>query len=273
MTRLEDFSLEEYRRLLARVCNGRTCLRFGDFAPPNDDPLRLRSGEEAPERFVILRHDVDFSPDCALRLAEAEAEQACHATYFFLLTCDWYNLLAPSVRSLPQRIVEMGHEVGLHYDVPVLAQAPSPRQALQRQAALLEELAGRPVRSIAMHNPGWNGTDPFRNEPDLISAYHPAFTRQIAYFSDSCGAWRDAAHAALTSGNIPPRLQLLIHPVYWGDGPGDRHSRLAEWRRQRDQAAADFLHELEQLWPGHAGVIEHDRRTGAANRNEKETAG
>ncbi|MBN1942441.1 MAG: hypothetical protein JW849_04015 [Phycisphaerae bacterium] len=262
MLKLQDFSLDEYRALLGRVRDGRACLRFGDFAPPGGGPLRLRDGKAPPERFVILRHDVDFSPACALRLAQQEAELGFPATYFFLLTSDLYNLLGRPHRDVPRQIVELGHEVGLHYDVPVLAEDPSPREALVRQTALLAELSGQPVRSMAMHNPAWNGADPFRDDGEFINAYDPAFTKDIAYYSDSCGAWLDATHATLTSGEIPPRLQLLIHPVYWNHGTGDRRSRLAEWAKQHGGYAEHFLRELEKLWPTHKGVIEHDRRTG-----------
>ncbi|MBN1555052.1 MAG: hypothetical protein JXA11_09915 [Phycisphaerae bacterium] len=261
MIRLQDFSLEEYRALLRRVCDGRQTLPFGDFAHPSEG-MAMRDGGAAPERFVILRHDVDFSPQCALRLAKVEAELGLRATYFFLLTSDLYNLLSPPMREIPRRIVELGHEVGLHYDVPVLTDAPDPREALGKQCTLLAELTGRPIRSMSMHNPGWNGADPFRDDTEMINAYDPAFTRDIAYYSDSCGAWRDETHAVLTAGEIPPRLQLLIHPIYWGDGAGDRRTRLAEWSREHGRYVSDFLQDLESLWPTHKGVIEHDKRTG-----------
>jgi len=214
---------------------------------------------------VLLRHDVDFSPACALRLARQEADLGLRATYFFMLTSDLYNLLGRPNRDAPRQIVELGHEVGLHYDAGVLAEDPSPREALGRQMTLLAELSGRPVRSMAMHNPGWNGADPFRDDGDVVNAYDPAFTKDIAYYSDSCGAWLDATHAALVSGEIPPRLQLLIHPVYWGDGTGDRRSRLAEWAGEHGRYVENFLRELETLWPTHKGVIEHDRRTGKSS--------
>lgn len=262
MLKLENFSLEEYRALLRRVREGRACLRFGDFARPSGGPLRLRDGGDVPERFVILRHDVDFSPTCALRLAKQEADLGLRATYFFLVTSDLYNLLGPPHRSVPRQIAELGHEVGLHYDVPVLAEADDPRAALGGQLALLAELSGRTVRSMAMHNPAWNGTDPFRDDGEAINAYDPAFTKEIGYFSDSCGAWLDATHAILTAGEIPPRLQLLIHPVYWSEGSGDRRSRLAEWAQEQGAYVSEFLQDLEKLWPTHQGVIEHDRRTG-----------
>jgi len=262
MLTLHTFSLEEYRALLGCVCEERACLRFGDLAVPAGEGARLRDGGDAPERFVILRHDVDFSPDCALRLAEQEAELGPRATYFFLLTSEFYNLLSPLHRHVPRRLAELGHEVGLHYDVPVLARDASPREALRRQMGLLAELSGAEVRSMAMHNPGWNGADPFRDDGEIVNAYDPAFTKDIAYYSDSCGAWRDAAYEALTSGDIPPRLQLLIHPVYWGDGVGDRRTRLAEWAEKNGHYVANFLRDLEKHWPTHTGVAEHDRRMG-----------
>src|SRR6056297_3345994 len=40
---------------------------------------------------VLLRHDVDWSPSRALRMAELEADRGVTATYFFLLASPLYN--------------------------------------------------------------------------------------------------------------------------------------------------------------------------------------
>ncbi len=44
------------------------------------------------KRYLILRHDVDFSVDRALELAKIENNYGISSTYFFLLHSDFYNI-------------------------------------------------------------------------------------------------------------------------------------------------------------------------------------
>src|SRR5688572_11464273 len=101
---LERFDFDTYGRLLDLLKSGRPNLTFRDF----------HSGT-SPDRFFILRHDVDMSPAAALRMAEWESARGFRATYFVLLTSEWYNLLELRHVGFPRRLVELGHEVGLHY--------------------------------------------------------------------------------------------------------------------------------------------------------------
>lgn len=69
--------------------------------------------EIAPET-VFLRHDVDWSPRRAVRMAEIEAEHGVTATYFFLVTSPFYNVMNREVRERIEQIDDLGHEIGLH---------------------------------------------------------------------------------------------------------------------------------------------------------------
>ncbi len=262
MLRLQEFTYDEYRVLLDRMRRGRANLCFADFRKPVTE-----------RRFFLLRHDVDFTPAGALEMAAIEAKMDIRATYYFLLSGRFYNLLSGRFASAPRQIADLGHEVGLHYDLQMLetVDGQSPRELLHQQADILSRLSGRPVRSIAMHNPSLSGADPFRGDDcndcndckkTFINAYDDAFTRQIAYFSDSCGAWRDQAHETLTGReeDIPPRLQLLIHPLLWGAEPGDRWRRLADWAAQQKNVLHEETRRIERIWREHPGVVEHDKR-------------
>ena len=43
---------------------------------------------------VIIRHDIDFDVDAALKMAKIERELHLKSTYFFLISNDSYNLLS-----------------------------------------------------------------------------------------------------------------------------------------------------------------------------------
>jgi hypothetical protein len=239
--------------------------------------------------FFILRHDVDYSPAAALSLAEAEAARGVGATYFLLLNTSYYNLLSPEHAGVARRIGEMGHEVGLHYDLRFLRAFPRDRweELLDEQARLLGTLSGVPVESIALHQPALVGEDPLRGRTRFLDAYEDRFFKEMAYVSDSCRAWRDSAWRMLAAGPVPERLQLVLHPLNWGaedrsraaifagihraagpprrggarpgregvaalGGPGARGPAAARARARRDRvsAAEDGAFEiLRGLWP------------------------
>jgi hypothetical protein len=240
------FDYASYGRLLDLLGSDRRCVRFRD----------LRDGDW-PERFCLLRHDVDFCPAAAERMARLEHERGVQATYFLLLSGRYYNLLSAEHCRLPGRLVALGHEVGLHYDVTAL---DPPEPALTTQAELLALLAGIDVGAIAMHNPSVSGEDPFRGHPRYLNAYDDRFTREINYFSDSCGAWRDDTIATLAGGAPPARLQLLIHPFFWGERHADRWERLEDFARTQAEAIPARQAVTRAAWSSHAGVREHDAR-------------
>jgi len=250
---LDQFTYAEYAELVARLRRGRANLCFGDFADGR--------GPQGEEPFFLLRHDVDLSIEAALEMARREAEMEVRATYFLLLSCEHYNLLAEDHAGVARQLVGMGHEVGLHYDVRAMARrSDSLASQLRLEADLLSALAGAPVRSIAMHLPGLHGDDPFAAESGFVNAYDRRFTGEIAYFSDSCGAWRDNAVEAFAGDELPERVQLLVHPFYWRAEPGDRWDRLERWGTALRRRIDAIEERVRRVWNTHDGAREHDER-------------
>ncbi len=209
--------------------------------------------------FFILRHDVDYSPAAAVELAEQEAARGVRATYFLLLNTFYYNLLSPEHASVARCLAELGHEVGLHYDLGFFQAFPRERWEglLEEQARLLGGLSGMPVESIALHQPALAGEDPLRGRTRFLDAYADRFFREMAYVSDSCRAWRDAAWRMLST-QPPERLQLVLHPVNWG--PQDRQ-RAGIFAAVHDQLKAGLdraQHDLADKISRHSGVLEHE---------------
>jgi peptidoglycan/xylan/chitin deacetylase (PgdA/CDA1 family) len=252
MSRLPDrFDDQTYFDLLEGLARTHRPVRFVDFQEGTP-----------PEPYFILRHDVDYSTAAALRLARLEAERGFHATYFLLPNSLYYNLLHPDHAGVASALVDLGHEVGLHYDGRFFLAFPRERweELLLAQASLLARLSGAPVGSIAMHQPGLHGPDPFRGCGRFQNAYDDRFFRDMAYVSDSCRAWRDSAWEMLAGGRIPPRLQLVLHPVNWSPSERDRMAIFRgvhdDLRSVLDRAQADLLQKIS----GHAGVLEHEAR-------------
>ncbi len=250
----ERFDYETYRRVLRWVSDDRPCVGFPTAVQKDGQP------------YCLVRHDVDFSLPAALAMAEVEAELGITATYFLLFSGPHYNLLAGDNPRVARTLIELGHEVGLHYDSRAVDGLP-PEEALetlQAEARLLEMLGGAPITAIARHNPGMGGEDPFERVPGFINAYEPRFTSQIAYVSDSCGAWREEALALLTAEEPPRNMQLLIHPLFWDERATDRWTHLERLRKARVADVEKQIALTRDVWKGHAGAAQHDRRIEAA---------
>ncbi|HEX8254059.1 MAG TPA: hypothetical protein VF846_13010 [Thermoanaerobaculia bacterium] len=251
----DSFDYDTYWLLLARISETHRLVTFAEFHKDKD--------VDAP--FCILRHDVDYSPRAALRMAEQEAERGIRATYFLLTGTSYYNLLAPEHAHVAKTLVALGHEVGLHYDVNTFtpfARDEWPR-ILRAQATLLSELAGAPVVSMAMHQPALNGDDPFRGQDHrFVNAYDDRFTRDATYVSDSCRAWRNSGWSMFDRGTFPPRLHLCLHPINWADEDRDRMTIFRDVHDQLASNLATMRDELLGKIACHSGVLEHEARGG-----------
>ena len=93
--RFDDFTEKGYREALALA---RVHWAFESF------------GTERREPHALWRHDIDVSPNRALRLAQIEHEGGLKATYFFLLHCEFYNCM--EARKNPGKFSYASYGVG-----------------------------------------------------------------------------------------------------------------------------------------------------------------
>ena len=247
----DSFSYADYRALIGRLARTHELRRFSDVAD------RFPEGP-----VVLLRHDVDYSPAAALALAALEAESGWVSTYFLLVNGPYYNLLDPLHAAVARRLVEMGHEVGLHYDARFFAHFPANEwdALLDGQARLLAMLSGRPVRAIAMHQPALHGADPFAHRTDFLNAYGRRLRGEATYLSDSCRAWTDGAWSILTDGPLPPRLQIALHPVNWGDRDRPREQIFTDVHRRLGATIEALGDDLLRKVALHDAVRQHEAR-------------
>jgi hypothetical protein len=170
----------------------------------------------------IIRHDIDFDVEKALRLAELEAAAEVKSTYFVLLNTNFYNICASGTQKMLKGILALGHEIGLHYDE---AQFDMPNAAssyyidsivenIQKEIRLLEQIIERPVLSVSMHRPSQFILDANISIPGVVNSYGKEFLYDFKYMSDSRHYWRENAEEVIQSGRYK-KLHILTHPFWY----------------------------------------------------------
>lgn len=233
-----------------------TYTAYVDFLKFLQSKYRIITFSEASETecpHLLLRHDIDASLDVALKMARIENGLNIRATYFVLFSHKLYNLFEPdSLRAL-REISELGHEIGLHYD---LVAYESHCRSLEDEVHLLEKLLDRRVTSIAHHNLSTLKTDdPFKDTPNYINAYNPKL--YDLYVSDSCRAWCLEDLSKLLKLDHE-RVQLLIHPVFWAKGVCNRDAVLERLFQLTEKKNEEYKLDWLEAWRRNPRVREYD---------------
>lgn len=98
-----DFSLNKYQRLLEKIIKSKySILNVKKYFEIEND---------LPEKFVVLRHDVDSEPIYTLKIAILEKNLGIQSTYYFR------NKDIDDNKDIILKISNLGHEIGYHYEM------------------------------------------------------------------------------------------------------------------------------------------------------------
>jgi hypothetical protein len=186
-------------------------------------------------RHVVIRHDVDFSLDAAVLMAEQERQLGVNSAYFILVRTEFYNALSAAGSNALRRILDLGHEIGLHFDASLYAGRDIVEE-IQRESEWLASALGTAVGSVSFHRPANEIVGGPNKLAGLTNTYGQKFVEDMAYCSDSRGVWRFGHpfdNAAIQEGRA---LQLLVHPFWWTEPAMSPEDRLRSFlaRRTRD---------------------------------------
>jgi len=248
---LPAFGLNDYAGLLGRLREHGYALQPVSAMP------------ECTPGTAYLRHDVDIHLGLVEEMARAEADAGARATYYVCLTQP-YNVFSHQGRATLAALREMGHEIGLHYDLETYPAGPDERRAhLGWELASLERAAGAPVTTLCMHQPARGEPDPFRELSGLLHPHDPRLQEGLMYVSESCRAWRDDALLRCFGPGRPERLLLNTHPESWLDGSIE--DRLEYARRvllpgATGEAGRFVAGTVCDVWGTHPATFAHDER-------------
>ena len=219
-----DFTRDNYRKLI------RAAKVHWDF--------RDYSSFDNTSRQIIWRHDVDYSPHCALKLAEIESQEGVCSTFFILLHSEYYNVLEAEIRDIFRAIHRMGHKIGVHFDAYYhsVEDIPSMLPALFWEKQMIENIVGEgcAVDSFSFHTPNeflLSCVD--LKYANLFNAYAHKFRGEVGYCSDSNGYWRFRRLEDVLKSADDFSLQILTHPEWWQESvmsPLERVNRCCDSR-------------------------------------------
>ncbi len=169
------------------------------------------------QNICFLRHDVDFSPSNALKIAQLESDKGVVSTFTVLLTGEFYNPLEPANRKIFKQIKNLDHEVGLHFDssIYLIDSEDKLDDFIQKEAVVLEDIIESKVEMFSFHNTTDFSMSCKKNKyGNLINSYSNFFHDSVDYISDSNGYWRFRSWDELLDEN-KKLIQILTHPIWW----------------------------------------------------------
>jgi len=204
--RFSDFIFENYIKLIKIA-------KLNDY-----EFVSFDSAFSVDQKCILWRHDVEFSPENALRMAEIENQENVKATYFFQLHSEFYNVLERHNSDILQNIISYGHQIGLHFDTHYfkIENEKDIDRYLLIDKCYFENIFGIKIKVFSFHNTN-NFVRSCRKKEygGLLNVYSDYFTNMFNYCTDSTGFWRyEILEDILTNKNIS-KLQVLTHDAMW----------------------------------------------------------
>ncbi len=177
------------------------------------------------DRFILSRHDVEYSVERALHLAKIEEQHDFNSTFFFQWTNNSYNILSKRNQVIVREIHERGHEIGLHFALNGLTDMEQIRKQIEKEVRLLSEMFGFTIQTFSIHRPSKEVLRENIKIPGLLNTYQDDFftfdenvdensVLNVKYFSDANHIWRYGYPSAETMQGLD-RIQILTHPFAW----------------------------------------------------------
>ena len=202
---IADFTYNAYSEMLELIAKcGYTFARYHDYAEyclP-----------------CILRHDIDMDIQADVRIAKLERDfsKELKSSFFVLLSSDFYNVFSKKTLVALSCILELGHEIGLHFDetkydcmtLEALA------DAILNEAHILNRALGIEINAVSMHRPSKRILEADMQINGLENCYSKEFMQGFKYVSDSRMSWRENAEEIIASKKYS-KLHILTHGFWY----------------------------------------------------------
>lgn len=211
------FSFDNYIKMLSLIKKIGTLTDYSEIT-------------EHTDKFIILRHDVEFSPRRAYNLALLENQENISSTYFFQLTNNAYNILSGENITRLKEIHYMGHHIGLHFHLHGSNDLNEIKNRIKYECEILSKALAINIDRFSFHRPSSLVLENNIEIPGIINAYNPLyftyvkdvadidFQKHVKYIADSRNEWSYTSpwtYPCLELFEYYPKLQILCHPYSW----------------------------------------------------------
>lgn len=206
----KDFTEDNYVRLLEKIVEHYEIIGF-----TYEEILKVRKA-------VLLRHDVDFSLNRALKLAQIEYRGGVRSTYFIYLHSLYYSVWELEQFKIVKNIIHMGHGIGLHFDPAFykktrdIGAGVSLEECAEYEKKIAEDIFDVDINAVSFHNPEAADVLDLKDQyyAGMVNAYSAVIGEQYKYCSDSNGYWRfERLEDVIDYGY--DKLHILLHPAWW----------------------------------------------------------
>jgi len=198
----KNFSIKYYTYLMETIKNNYKIIDYQSVY------------EEDYKKTILVRHDIDVSLYDALKLAEVEATVGIKATYFIWLRSNFYNPLSIEGREIIEKIITLGHDIGLHFDPTSLTSGANIDDAVRKEVEVFESMINTKITAVSFHQPPKEliSSD---NEylANLPQVYSKTIFDKFTYFADSNCKWSKPIEELIKAEH--KHIQFLVHPVWW----------------------------------------------------------
>lgn len=198
------FNLDTYASLL-------------DVARENDYKFVLfDKRNQCTDNTCIIRHDIDANVSAAHVMAKIEHERDIKTTYCVMIRSPLYNIFSRHDSRYLEKILEMGHEIGLHYDAAFHKKCEfSLSQSISEEISILETMFDTCVDVVSFHQPDAMILKGNLSIPYKVNTYNKTDMSGYMYISDSNMRFSHENPFDVLNSGTYNRLHLLIHPLWW----------------------------------------------------------
>lgn len=209
------FSYSQYRSMIFDIQKQLPILDFSEITTDT-------------QKYCVIRHDVEFSVNRALKLAEVENSIGIKSTYCFQLRNNNYNILSEKNIEIVNRIHKMGHHIAAHLHTDAFMRNPTRRnlkECIELECNILSDFLEVPINRFCFHRPKKQFLSSYIEVNNLTNLYGKLFfvflednktIPEIRYLSDSNHQWKYGSPFE-TDFSKNCKVQLNCHPFSWTD--------------------------------------------------------
>lgn len=201
-----NFTIKHYEDILRSI-------KSNNFVPIFFNQINTYKKE------IIIRHDIDLDVNSALVLSRIESKHNIKSTYFFWLTSPFYNIFDPENKNKILEIIDLGHEIGLHFNGNCYSVKNSNEliSKINLEKNILEQYLNVYIKIVSFHMPSKSLINNNITMGNIDNTYHSKYFKQYKYLSDSAKNWRDGCVCKYLSNENNKKIQVLFHPFWWKD--------------------------------------------------------